>query len=365
MKHLICYFQGVDAKRPNSYGFVVDWLAEFSTHFKQISVITFHFHPQQTIPGNVRIYEISTKNAFFRYLKLTALSCWLCIQQPDSVLFAHIIETFAVAAGILGRVFHIKSFYWYCSGYSIRRNFLAQLSFKLVTKVLTCSAQTRASFLQVTGAKLQDKIVAIGHGISLAHFKSTTKIPKGADFKILVPGRIAPVKGLEDVFDAIKHINVNKRVQVDIVGVLPKTNHHYYDQLTRRVRRLTSKTLKISIDPRGYSYESASALYQQHDLIIVSTKSTGFDKTLIEAWSSGVLAIGTVEGYPKIAHKFPKLFYSSGNLLELSQKINAIIKMSTTQKVKLRRHLSNYVGRNFSLHKLILTIVKYLNESKN
>jgi glycosyltransferase involved in cell wall biosynthesis len=328
MKALLL-IQSADASRPGPEGFMADWIKSLGQRVDHLTVLTFHL-PKKKYPQNIEFHQIVGNNLITRTLSLAVTIFFLSKKHKYNVYFAHIIEHFAIVAGILGFLFKIKTIFWYCQGYNLRQNFRAKLAFFCVNKIVTCSAMVRERYVEEIGAWVAKKTKVVGHGINISHYADakTHQWPTGKKpITILYAGRAnSPIKDLPTLNSAaLKLTQKGYSVKLRIVSNFP--------------------------------YSQNYKIFSQGDIFVNPSQSRAIDKALLESLICGVIAFGTNLTYPFLKAKFPELIFEAGNSTELSKKIAYIID-HPEKRFLLVNKAKDYIIQNFSLELLMDNIVK-------
>ncbi|MBL8177151.1 MAG: glycosyltransferase family 4 protein [Bryobacterales bacterium] len=212
-----------------------------------------------------------------------------------------LVHTHTTKAGFVGRIaakmarvpivvhtahgfaFHETSPWWKKSACTVLDR-LASFGCKRVIAV--------SHFHQEWGRKLgiaaKEKIIAISNGIPdpfkpdvkrIAEIRGTWGIKPG-DLAVLTPGRLAPEKGLEDLIDAITHVEPEVRARLRVLiagdGVLSS-------DLQRRV-----STLKLEKHVSFLGFQNnIPELLCAADLVVLPTWREGLSIALLEAMAQG------------------------------------------------------------------------------
>lgn len=138
--------------------------------------------------------------------------------------------------------------------------------------------------------------------------------------KILYVGRVAPIKDLPTLEQAVK-----------IVGAELIINN-------------------------SYSYNDIPSLFRSADIIVVPTLSKALDKVFLEAIACGIPAIGSDIGYPFMINRFPQLIFHAGDSQDLARKIRWLID-NPDETSKITVEAKKFVKENFNLGELMDRIV--------
>jgi glycosyltransferase involved in cell wall biosynthesis len=216
---------------------------------------------------------------------------------------------------------------------------------------------------------LSDTVFCTADKSYTAQFKKTVRMPAGVDttlFKdgvversknrLLVFGRIAPVKNIEKVIDAVTLLNAKGlSYSLSIVGdVLPR-DAQYIDFLKARVHESRMDEY-IKFLP-GVVFSDGPIVYGMHEVCINVTASGSFDKTVIEALACGtkVLVSNT-----SMKHYVPEgSFIETGDVEHIAQAIERITSMNEQELTAYKDRAGTLVNQE-SLDTLIHTLISYV-----
>ncbi|MBM3206796.1 glycosyltransferase family 4 protein [Candidatus Pacearchaeota archaeon] len=133
----------------------------------------------------------------------------------------------------------------------------------------------------------KEKLTYLPNGIDTAFF-SKTKTGSGND-ALLFLGRIAPIKQIETVLEALSSLPLSKRIPFTIVGPgeLSYTTH---------LRSLISKlglSDMVTLTDTSYTATEARTWLDSHRYFILPSKSEGMPQALVEAMARGRVVIGS------------------------------------------------------------------------
>lgn len=313
----------LDSYRDGPDGFIIDWVKVLAAKVDQLTVLTYHYNPQEKLPANTKVYVITGHNLLTRNFNL--FSKTLQLAKNSDVIFAHILEIFGIAAGIIGKITGKKSFFWYAQGYDLSNNFGAKIAFFFVDKIFTSTPQVISHYVKIGGPWVRKKVAAMGHGLFLPHYELGFRIswPKNNSkpVKILYAGRVSPIKGVSVLEEAVK-ILISKKQNVDLEII------------------------------KSFPYSQNAKVLKSTNIFVMPTLSRVPDKIFMEALICGVVAIGSDVAYSFMKDKFPQLIFKTGDSQDLAKKISWIINNYPDAR-QITIKAQNYVKENFDLDKLM------------
>lgn len=318
--------QSVDSYRPGPVGFAVDWVRVLAAKVDKLYVLTYNFDTREELPANVQVKVISGRNFLTRSISLVFNT--IRFGMKVDVIFAHILEIFAVIGSLIGELIGKRCFFWYSSGYDLTRHWGAKMSLFFADVVFTSVPELEIRYREQLGNWVRAKIKVVGQGLYLPHYSAGRSLawPKGPKpIRIYYVGRTVPVKGVP--------------VLIAAIGILKKSGY----KIDFRI---------IS----SYRYHDSAKIFQSANIIVVPTFSYSPDKVFFEGLASGVTTLGTDVAYPSIREKFPQLIFSAGESKELAVKLTWLITHRDLTK-SLTGQARDYVKTNFDLEKLMDKVV--------
>jgi len=155
-------------KRGSTDGFIVDWVRVLAKKVTSLTVLTYRLSSKENFPQNTNIVLIEGSNFLTRNISLF-INTFKYAKRND-VIFAHILEVFGIAAGVVGKMTSKKSFLWYCQGYDLSKHIIAKIALVLVDKILTSTDEIKTRYIREVGKHISNKIEVVGHGINLTHY---------------------------------------------------------------------------------------------------------------------------------------------------------------------------------------------------
>ena len=350
--NLLVITQKIDLEDSN-LGFFHRWLEKFAQKLDKLYVICL-WQGKYNLPQNTIVYSMGKEKGYSKFRQLFNLQKFLLrhLKEVDGV-FIHMCPIYAVASYPLVKIFRKKMILWYAHA---RTSFLAKIIEKLVSRILTPSKE---SFIYKS-----KKIIVTGHGIDIETFKPLEVKELMFDTKktILSIGRIAPIKDLETLIEAI-NILINQRniknIEVKIVGKpIGDYEQQYFRQLKNLIRE---KKLKNYIKfLGGVSHKETVKFYQKNNIFINMQTEGGAGKSVLEAMACGTPVILCTKTFNDLLGNFKSdIIFERGNPKDLSKKILNCLNFSETKRNSYSNLLRSIVTKNHNLDNLIDKIISF------
>ena len=304
------------SKNDTILGFVHRWIVEFSKTFDSIVVICLE-KGEYDLPGNVKVLSLGKEERQSRIQYLIHFYWYIQHERKnyDAVL-VHMNEEYAFLAGWLWRLWGKKVAMW--------RN------------------HPSGSIFTDIAAMFCNKVFCTSKYSYTAKYKKTTLMPVGIDTDIFKPSnvkktphsilflaRIAPFKR-PDIFIDSLNILKNKGVKftASIYGdPLPK-DVEYYESLKVKASEFgLNGNLSFCA---GIPNEQTPSIYSAYDIFVNLSPSGMYDKTIFEAMACGCLSLSSNKNLTGIVS--PALLFEEANKEDLASKLEALIKISETEK---------------------------------
>lgn len=279
---LLILTQKVDRNDP-ILGFFHRWLEEFAKSYELVTVICLEAGKHE-LSENVKVLSLGKEeylhhsHAIRRLVSLCRFYKYIWNEKENyDAVFVHMNQEYVLMAGWLWRLMGKKVYFWRLHPMG---SWLTNIACALSHKIFTSSKRAFVSKFE--------KTVLIPVGVDLEHFRPAS-LPVESN-KILVFGRIAPIKKLEYIIRGLSILSKKKvSFEADIIGDALLEDREYYEFLQKEIRRLRiAKRVKIlaSVPP-----DEAPSVYRQYKLFVNVTPDGSLDKTIIEALSSGLKVV--------------------------------------------------------------------------
>jgi len=318
-KNILVCVQAVD-KNDALMGFFVDWLAEASKQFSQITVLALRVGGYD-LPNNIKVIALrqkdsKSKTAVFKNL---ILKSWKYRQNYDGV-FVRGDCVYVLLAGWFWRVMGKKVVFWYAH---YKTNKCVPWAAKIANIVVT-SVPEACNHPKV-------KAVPIGQAINSEKFKPNDQgeFPNGVK-RFLVFGRVSEVKKVVDIIKGFKQANPENST-LTIIGKALTEDYSYL------VKLAIGESNNIKWIDEDVPYEKVPSIYHQYDVLINATPGS-LDKTIVEAAMSGLIIMSTSPGSNNLYTKDTAWLH----IEDIDSLKEVILKVTTAHKEQL-----NYLGFSF------------------
>lgn len=264
-------------------GFFHRWIIEFAKRCETVTVVCLE-EGSHELPANVKTLSLGKESGPGDPLKYAARFYRYIWQERDAydAVFVHMNPIYIVLGGLVWKVLGKDMSLWYTHKHV---DWKLRLATSLVDRVFTAS---RESFRLTS-----DKVIVTGHGIDTDHFAPLARKEPSDTFRILTTGRIAPVKNVDLMIDAVGElVEDGKDVSFTIVGdAVTDADRAYADDLKEKVKeRDLGGSVKFigSVPPR-----EIVAYLQDADLLVNMSNTGSVDKSVLEAFACGVPAISS------------------------------------------------------------------------
>lgn len=337
---LLIITQSVDIEDP-VLGFFHDWILRFAKNFDKVTVICLK-KGKNNLPNNVQILSLGKEQGLskFSYLVNFFRFIFKYIKEYDSV-FVHMNEEYVVLGGIFWKLFGKKVFFW--------RN------------------HKKGSFITRLAVLFSEKVFCTSKQSFTAQFSKTHIMPVGVDtdlFSIKIPinqrgntllslGRIDPVKKIDILADAFAGMG-SEDFNLSIVGNSTSKHQAHFDEIVSKLSSLKGKVLFFD----SVTHKMTADFYNKNRFFINLTPSGSFDKTIIEAMSSGCLVFTSNEDLFPFLSSFEKVF--DLKIDNLRNQIKSAFLIPSEKLTEISNHNRQYVLENHSLDRLFSEFLKFI-----
>jgi glycosyltransferase involved in cell wall biosynthesis len=322
--------------------FTVGWVRALADRIPYVDVVTMRSGTAD-LPDNVRVYSVGKEHGWSEARRLVEFYRRLGLllhEQRYDACFAHMQELFALFAAPLLRLKHVPITLWYCHPHT-------PLQLRAAIKVVDRVISADASSCRVPTAKL----IPTGHGIDTDVFVPDFR--RRSPFRLLVVGRITPLKRLDLLVDAIARLQdrVPQELEIRLIGPTPVEDAAYEADLRRRAAELGIASRIIFVGSLGT--EALVAEYQAADALVSLHIAGSFDKSALEGMSCGLPLLTMNPAFAPImtAANAPGLI-PDGDVGALAQGIELLVNASVDERRQWGLALRAEVVRAHSLQRL-------------
>jgi glycosyltransferase involved in cell wall biosynthesis len=328
-------------------GFCTDWIRALAERVPQVDVLTMRLGSYD-LPSNVRVYSVGKERGWSEPRRLLEFYLQLgrLLSGPGYAgCFAHMQPLFALLGAPLLKLRRVPVTLWYThSDTTLRLRAAVRVSDRVI------SADRNSLGVSTT------RFVATGHGIDTDRFAPAVR--PGSQFRFVVVGRIAPVKRLELLVEAVSLLegSLQRDLEVRLVGPTDTPNTGYRADLQRRAQQLGVDSAFRFVGPlTGTELVSE---YQAAGSLVSLTGPGTFDKSVLEAMSCGVAPITMNPAFaPHLAAAGAPPPVADGDVPSLARALSASSAVPAQARIEIGRGLRDQVVRYHSLGRLIDILV--------
>ncbi len=353
--HLLIITRKVDCT-DTRMGFFWDWIVEFSKHVTHLSVICLEKGTIDGLPENCSVYSMGKEQGRSRTKELLRYLWHLIRLIPRcSGVFVFMIPLYAVIAGPCTKIFRKKMFLWHTHAI-YDHTFNSKLLWFTQVWVNGYISASQESFPLPTGKK----VFSFGHALNLKKFPFlSSRVDADKKLVLMTVGRIAPVKNLEILIEAVHILKIRHVVDVscEILGIPALEPDKGYAQKLRELaeeRRLQKEIIFFGSVP----HERLTREFIHADIFINLSSTNSLDKAILEPMASGVLVLTSNASMPPIFGDLaPLLMVKPRDVEDLVQKILRLWRMKHEEKERIRRKLRRIVEKNHDMENTIPKII--------
>ncbi len=328
-RRLLVITQRVDEKDTN-LAVHVRWLQELATLNASVLVIaqsvgTFN------LPSNVTVWSLGKESGATKFRQFLRLQIFLlrAMSLVDAVLVL-MVPMYVLCAVPFAFFTRVPISLWYTHKHV---SWMLRIAVLFLHRVFSASQE---SFRLKT-----KKVRFLGHAIDTEFFTLDSSVTPEKGLVISV-GRIAPVKRLEIIIDAVKALRkdgLNVRLQLIGSAVLP-VDVEYEKTLRRNSGDFVSFT-------GGKTASEVRDVYHRASVCVNASKTGSLDKVMLEAMASGCPVVTSNEAFSSLVPK--ESFVASGSVHDFAKAIRSMIEHTpsrealrevVTQKHELRTTLA-------------------------
>lgn len=338
--------------------FGLRWIEELSRNFSHIDVVTMYEGPHD-LPSNVTVWSVGREKGIskpLRVIKFYRIMFAIFSQRSIDVAFTHMIHSFAVLFWPIGKLRGIKNLLWYAHG-----AVPAGLRF-------AHAAADRVVSSTPEGFRIPSrKVTYIGQGVEVAAFAQASLSRDDGEFRILSVGRISPVKGLDDLLDALEQLKEpdSRRWRLDLVGgPTSPLEEDYFARLKRRAEHVRNNGT-ICFHGRLDPVQIRQCL-NGADVFVNLSRTGSLDKAIVEAMMSGCPVLSCNEAFCAIATQegFAECCVTPASK-DIAAKLRWLAALDNAGRAMLGQRMAEVAVRDHSLDRLIFRITTILRSMTN
>jgi glycosyltransferase involved in cell wall biosynthesis len=347
--NILIITQTVDEKDP-ILGFFCDWLLEFSKFYSKVTVIALGVGDYAQ-PENVEVFSLGKNDGKNRAVYLFRFFKLIIEKRKDyDLVFVHMNPIYLVLAGWYWQLLGKKVFLWYTHR---QVDLKLRLGAFFAKKIFTASAE---GLCLKTGKK-----TVLGHGINSGRFFCPEKIiPAEKEFSVLHVGRIAPIKNISVLIEAVAAL-AKRGVPVILTLVGPAKTDAEKKEKKHLEEIIEKNNLKEKVSFAGpVSFNSLPCFFCQARVSVNLAPTGGMDKAVLESLFCGTPAIASNKTFLPVLEPYAEtLSFKEGDYLDLALKLERFFKMEESKKMEMAEALRIKVQKGHNLSNLIEKIYKY------
>ncbi len=344
---LLIITQTIDPEN-TTLGFFIDWVIELSKRFEEVKVIclyknnNFNFNSK-----NIEIFSLGKEknNSFLKKIFIFFKYIFLLRKKYDKV-FVHMNQEYIVLGGLFWKIFNKKIFFW--RNHPIG-NLFTDVSIFFASKIFCTSNDA-----YVYKSK---KTVLMPVGIS--NIFKDYKQRSGDNISLLMLGRISPIKRIEAGLELLSRaIASGYDLRLNIVGDFLSKDRVYYSMLKSYVS--SAKINEFVSFSEGVDFKDTVNVYNKNHIFLNFTRTGSFDKTIIEALSSGCKVLTTNSS---LKDKLPDYSYCQDDSESRFTALKKLLAFSKEESLCYNDQ-SLEISKYHSLSNLILNLSLCINQKK-
>lgn len=264
------------------------WVESIARHFVHTTVYATHVENNGNQSDEfIAVKELGGGNFFKRFLaviKLMGITAKMWSSRKNMVCFFHMSAHVSAVIAPFLKIMGINSFIWYSHQ---AKSLALRMTVPFINLIFTPS--------EGTFPISSDKIRVVGHGlVPLREFETITNDASRDNSSVIVIGRIAPVKRIENLVLALANSGFPS-MRIECVG--PLQDLQYVEFL-----RELSQELKVSLVLKGPLSRNDLNLYLAKKGIVYSGTEKSVDKAPLEAVALGCVVITANEEVQKLSY---------------------------------------------------------------
>lgn len=349
---LLIITQKVD-QHDDVLGFMHGWIAAFAHECERVTVIALGVGAYH-LPDNVRVHSLGKESGielprFIARLVYLARFYRLLFQtrhEYDAV-FVHMNHEYVLLGGILWRMWRKTIALWYAHGH-VPSSLPAAL--RIADLVFT---STKSGFRIPS-----PKVHVIGQGIDTERFRPHRRFSGGDEpFRVIVVGRISPVKDYETLLRAIR-ISLDRGCDIvcDIIGAAPRSDQETY--LEKLKRDAADLGIAARINFRGkVSNQDIPDVLSEADCFVNTSRTGSLDKAMVEAMAARLPVLTSNEAMREVLGDMSdQLMFPPGDDRALAGLLCHMVQIPGGERLAIGDALRDIVSRDHDLRHFVRKI---------
>jgi len=332
-------------------GFAHRWVEELAGNVAYVHLIASRVG-EFALPPNVRVYSLgkeSNVGKLRRIFRVFAYSLRLLLGRDVDAVFAHQIQHFVLATGLFAKVCRIPVFLFYAHG-------AVPLSLRFAAPICSAIFTSTKEGLRIDTPRK----VIIGQGIDTTSFPLLELAEFGARVRLLLVGRISPVKDQETLVRAAGILRDEYSHELEVILVGRPLNGHDLSYKEKLMSIVRDAGLEDCVRFAGSVPNRMLARYYADCHFVVNPSRTGsLDKVVLEAMSCGRLPLVCDEAISKEFDMYSDhLLFRPADPRDLAEKIVSLMNMGPERLRHAGRLLRKNVETRHALPSLMEKLVQ-------
>jgi len=257
---------------------------------------------------------------------------------------------YVVLGGLFWKIIHKKVCLWFVHKST---NLYLRIANIFVKHIFTSSKES----YNINSSKK----IYMNHGVDTSLFFYKNR-EKNLIFKILLVGRITPIKNQKLLIQAIYLLKKDLHFDNFILDIVGNPIYEKDKQYLLEVKEMINI---FNLDKHinflnNCKINEVPGVYNSHDLSINLCPTGGMDKVVLESLACGTPVIVFNKAFSNILKNYKELFIlDNESREELSKKIFDIVNLNEEEKNKITQELSNHILKNFDLKNVITKLINY------
>lgn len=328
--NLLIFTQKVD-RSDDVLGFFHRWINVFAKEYRSIIVVCLE-EGEHALPENVKVYSLGKEKGGNKILYIWRFYKYLLSfrKEYDSV-FVHMNQEYVLLGAALWRLQKKRIGFWYNHTYGGLKTRLAMRFANIVFHT--------SQYAYTANSK---KSIRMPAGIDTSFFKPEKREKKQKS--ILYIGRIAPVKGLHILLQAVKILRESgESVALDIYGAALQRDREYEENVKTEIGELIQKGSVVFHG--AITNDKTPELYNSHQVFVNLTPEGNYDKTILEALACETKVLVSSKAFE---NDLPKIYqFIENNSEHLAEQLKKLF--DNTEETDVKYNLRNYIIKNHSL----------------
>ncbi len=352
--NLLVFNLAMDADDP-VLGHTTAWTNALARRCEHVSVITMRAG-RLALEPNVTVYSLGKEFGFSeprRLARFYRLVGSALRERRTDACFAHMTPLFAVLFAPVARPRRVPILLWYAHS-SVTPTL--RLAHAVVDRCVTATAD---------GFRLRsEKLFVIGHGVDVERFRPPASTGPAYDTTAVSVGRIAPIKRIDEMIDAIGMLRSENAValRLSLFGAPSTGSDGRYETCLRQL--VHGRGLEEQVSFEGHlTFDEVPAAYHRGALFLNLSETGAIDKAILESMASGCIPISRNASYAAIAREngFGWLVPEPG-AAAVADRILRVLDRAAGEGTAITERLRRIVVEQHSLDRLADSLVNQLQE---